>query len=138
MVRRLTDRLDEAHVSLELTATLDYISTRHSEQVESILEEMEKTRGARTTSIYPVSRISLGAITTATNPAETVSLGPELRARTGSRVHAGRMLIENGRSENATSSSVSGKPLPRTKTSLLLRTPIKAGKWVAVIPMIRR
>lgn len=42
MVRRLSDRLDETHASLELTATLDYISARHSEQVERILDEMEE------------------------------------------------------------------------------------------------
>ncbi len=44
MVRRLTDRLDDTHVSLELTTTLDYISTRHSKQVGRILEEIEDER----------------------------------------------------------------------------------------------
>ncbi|WP_340101661.1 serine/threonine protein kinase [Salinibaculum salinum] len=41
LVRRLSDRLDEEHVSLELTTTLDYISTRYSGQVERILEQMD-------------------------------------------------------------------------------------------------
>ena len=40
LIRRLSDRLDEEYVSLELTTTLDYISTRYSEQVERVLEEM--------------------------------------------------------------------------------------------------
>jgi hypothetical protein len=42
LVRRLSDRLDEEHVSLELTTTLDYISTRHSDQVERILGQMDE------------------------------------------------------------------------------------------------
>jgi len=41
LVRRLTDRLDGEHASVELTTVLDYISTRHPEQVERILEELE-------------------------------------------------------------------------------------------------
>jgi len=48
LVRRLSDRLDEEDVSLELTTTLDYISTRYADQVETILEEMddeERERG---------------------------------------------------------------------------------------------
>ncbi len=49
LVRRLSDRLDEEYVSLELTTTLDYISTRYSGQVERVLEQMdeeERNRGS--------------------------------------------------------------------------------------------
>ena len=42
LVRRLSDRLDAEYVSLELTTTLDYISTLYSEQVETILDEMDE------------------------------------------------------------------------------------------------
>ncbi len=42
LVRRLSDRLDEEYVSLELTTTLDYISNRYAEQVERVLEEMDE------------------------------------------------------------------------------------------------
>ena len=47
LVRRLSDRLDEEYVSLELTTTLDYISTRYSEQVERVLEEMDEEERKR-------------------------------------------------------------------------------------------
>lgn len=40
LVRRLSDRLDAEFASLELTSALDYISTRHPEQVERILQEI--------------------------------------------------------------------------------------------------
>lgn len=47
LVRRLSDRLDDEFVSLELTTTLDYISTRHPEQVERILEAMDEEERER-------------------------------------------------------------------------------------------
>lgn len=40
LVRRLSDRLDEEFASLELTTALDYISTRHPEQVERTLQDI--------------------------------------------------------------------------------------------------
>jgi serine/threonine protein kinase len=47
LVRRLSDRLDEEYVSLELTTTLDYVSTRYSGQVERILEQMDEEERER-------------------------------------------------------------------------------------------
>lgn len=47
LIRRLSDRLDEKYVSLELTTTLDYISTRYSEQVERVLEAIEEEETER-------------------------------------------------------------------------------------------
>jgi serine/threonine protein kinase len=47
LVRRLSDRLDEEYVSLELTTTLDYVSTRYSEQVERVLEAMDEEERER-------------------------------------------------------------------------------------------
>ncbi|WP_302080686.1 serine/threonine protein kinase [Salinibaculum rarum] len=49
LIRRLSDRLDEEHVSLELTTTLDYLSTRYSKQVEQVLSQLheeERERGS--------------------------------------------------------------------------------------------
>jgi serine/threonine protein kinase len=40
LVRRLSDRLDAEFASLELTTALDYISTRHPEKVERVLQEI--------------------------------------------------------------------------------------------------
>ncbi|MEF8784104.1 MAG: protein kinase [Haloarculaceae archaeon] len=40
LVRRLSDRLDGAFASLELTTALDYISTRRPDQVERILQDI--------------------------------------------------------------------------------------------------
>ncbi len=45
LVRRLSDRLSEEDISPELTTTLDYLSTRYPEQVETVLDEMNETRG---------------------------------------------------------------------------------------------
>jgi hypothetical protein len=47
LVRRLSDRLDEEYVSLELTTTLDYISNRYAEQVERVLESMDEEQRER-------------------------------------------------------------------------------------------
>lgn len=44
IMRRLSDRLDSDYATLELTTTLDYISTEYPEQVERILGSMDDER----------------------------------------------------------------------------------------------
>lgn len=47
LVRRLSDRLGEEHVSLELTTTLDYLSARYPEQVETVIDRMSEEERER-------------------------------------------------------------------------------------------
>jgi serine/threonine protein kinase len=47
LVRRLSDRLDGAFASLELTTALDYISTRRPDQVERILQDIAEDAESR-------------------------------------------------------------------------------------------
>lgn len=44
LIRRLTDRLSDEDVPLELTSALDYLSSRYPELAESLLQDMEEER----------------------------------------------------------------------------------------------
>lgn len=47
LVRRLSDRLDDEDVSLELTTTLDYISTHDATHIETILDSLDGEKRRR-------------------------------------------------------------------------------------------
>lgn len=47
VVRRLSDRLGEEEVSLELTAALDYIASKYPEQVEEIIRDLDAEAAER-------------------------------------------------------------------------------------------
>lgn len=47
LVKRLSDRLSEEEVSLELTAALDYIASKYPEQVEKIIEDLDEEEAER-------------------------------------------------------------------------------------------
>lgn len=60
VVRRLTDRLGDQDVSLEVTTALDYVSNRYSEHVETVLEEIEDEASDRTVPLARVGNFTRG------------------------------------------------------------------------------
>ena len=60
VVRRLTDRLGDQEVSLEVTTALDYVSNRYSEQVETVLEEIEDEASDPTMPLARVGNFTRG------------------------------------------------------------------------------